>query len=77
MDTKMVDVTIHIDETTRHDEREDLKSCLLNMDGVMAAASHDEKPHLMVIEYNPDMVDSTEFLDVVKQQGLHGELIGL
>lgn len=77
MDTKMTDVTLHIDEATRHDEREELRSSLLKMDGVMAAASLDEKPHLMVIEYDPDTVNSREFLDVVEKQGLHAELIGL
>lgn len=77
MDTKMTDVILHIDETTRHDEREVLRTSLLNIDGVMAAASQDEKPHLMVIEYDPDAVNSSDFLAVAKQQGLHAELVGL
>jgi hypothetical protein len=47
------------------------------MDGVMAAAYHDEKPHLIMIEYNPDVINSIEFVDAAKKQCLHAELIGL
>jgi hypothetical protein len=50
---------------------------LLAMDGVMAAAYHDEKPHLMLIEYNPDAVNSMNFVDAAKKKNLHAELIGL
>jgi len=40
---------MHIDENTSHEDREVFRDALLGMDGVMAAAYHDEKPHLMVI----------------------------
>lgn len=75
-DFNMSDITIHIDENTSHDEREGLRDSLLAMDGVTAAAYHDEKPHLMVIAYEPDTVDSAAFLQAISNRGLHGELIG-
>jgi hypothetical protein len=68
---------LHIDEDTSHDEREKFRDVLLSMDGVMAAAYHDEKPHLIMIEYNPDVINSIEFVDAAKKQCLHAELIGL
>jgi len=77
MDSKLAEVTLHIDENTSHDEREKFRDVLLSMDGVMAAAFHDEKPHLMLIEYNPDVINSIEFVDAAKKQSLHAELIGL
>jgi hypothetical protein len=77
MDSKLAEVTLHIDEDTSHDEREKFRDVLLSMDGVMAAAFHDEKPHLMLIEYNPDAINSIEFVDAAKKQSLHAELIGL
>ena len=77
MNTKLAEVTLHIDEGISHDERERFRDVLLAMDGVMAAAYHDEKPHLMLIEYNPDAVNSLEFVDAAKKQNLHAELIGL
>jgi hypothetical protein len=77
MNTKLADVTLHIDEDTSHDEREKFRDVLLSMDGVMAADFHDEKPHLMLIAYNPDIIKSIEFVEAAKQQNLHAELIGL
>jgi hypothetical protein len=77
METNLAEVTLHIDEDTSHDEREKFRDVLLSMDGVMAAAYHDEKPHLIMIEYNPDVINSIEFVDAAKKQSLHAELIGL
>jgi len=76
MDIKLAEVTFHIDESTTHDEREKFRDELLAMDGVIAAVSHDEKPHLMLIEYNPDIINSSEFLNAAREHGLHAELIG-
>jgi len=76
MDARLAEVTVHIDENTSHDERETLRDALLAIDGVMAAAYHDERPHLMLIEYNPDTVNSIEFVNTAKRHGLHAELIG-
>ena len=76
MDTKLAEVTLHIDEDTSHDKRENFRDVLLAMDGVIAAAYHDEKSHLMLIEYNPDVIQSIEFVNTAKKHGFHAELIG-
>jgi hypothetical protein len=68
-------VTLHIDENTTHDEREGFRDVLLNTDGVMAAAYHDDKPHLMVVIYDPSLVKSIDFVNLAKSRGLHAELI--
>jgi hypothetical protein len=77
MSIKMVDVTIHIDENTTHEQREGIRDQVLNKSGVEAATYHDDKPHLLVVEYNPDDVNSTDLLQVVQNSGVHAELIGL
>jgi hypothetical protein len=77
MTEKMVDVTIHIDETVAAEEREGIQDKLRSLDGVMAAASHDHTPHLMVVEYNPELIDSRKILDTVTDSGVHAELIGM
>ena len=77
MNTKFAEVTLHIDEGTTHDERESFRDVLLALDGVMTAACHDETPHLMLIEYNPDAINSIEFVNAAKKHNLHTELIGL
>ena len=77
MNFKMVDVTLHIDENVTHDDRENLRDQILQMNGVMSADHHDERPHLIIIEYNPDITGSYQFLEIAKQNDLHAELIGL
>jgi hypothetical protein len=77
MKDKMVDVTLHLDEIISHADRETIRDSLLNMNGVMAAACHDERPHLIIIEYNPDIINSSEFIKVAQDRGLHAELVGL
>jgi hypothetical protein len=77
MEQSMADITLHIDEATTHNERESLRDKLLGLDGVMAAAYHDEKPHLLVIEYDPGTINSMEFINTAKSMELHAELIGL
>lgn len=74
---EMTDVTIHIDETVADKRRIKIADIVRAHKGVMAVAHHDEKPHLMIIEYNPDTVTSQELLQVVLDQGVHAELIGL
>jgi hypothetical protein len=66
---------MHVDENTTHEDREVFRDALLNMDGVMAAAFHDEKPHFMVIIYEPGLVKSIEFIHAAMLRGLHAELI--
>jgi hypothetical protein len=76
MGTKLAEVTFHIDESTSHDERESFRGVLLSMNGVIAAAYHDEKPHLMLIEYDPDAIQPIRFVEAASKHGLHAELIG-
>jgi hypothetical protein len=77
MSDQVADITMHIDEDTTHEDRERLRDELLSMNGVMAAACHDEKPHLIVMAYDPDVVNSSAFVKTAQEQGLHAELVGL
>jgi hypothetical protein len=74
---KIVDVTIHIDEEISISDQETLRDQLLHQNGVMAADCHDNTPHLMVVAYNPDITNSSQFLNVIKSMNLHAELIGM
>lgn len=77
MDTKLAEVILHIDESTSHAEREKFRDIVLAMDGVMAADCNEKTSHLMLIEYNPDAINSIEFVNAAKKHGLHAELAGL
>ncbi|NNF96177.1 MAG: ATP-binding protein [Halobacteria archaeon] len=77
MSDKMVDVTLHINENISHNDREFFRDSLLNMNGVMAADCRDDKPHLVLIGYNPDTINSINFVKVAKEHSLHAQLVGL
>lgn len=77
MDINLVDVTIHIDETLAEERRPQLIEKMRAQDGVVSVGYHDEKPHLMVVEYNPQKTNSSQLLAAIKGEGLHAELIGL
>ncbi|MGD8566838.1 MAG: ATP-binding protein [Gammaproteobacteria bacterium] len=77
MTAKVSDVTLHIDEETSEADRKALREQLLQQKGVISATYNNEKSHLIVVEYNPDIVNSTTFLKVVEQFNMHAELIGM
>ena len=77
MSNTMVDVMLHIDESLNHEALESIRDDILSLNGVMAASYQDEKAHLMIVEYDPDSVNSSAFLTAVKGQGAHAQLVGL
>ena len=77
MTIKMVDVTLHINEETNASDREAVRDRILAEDGVMAVDYHDDKPHLLIVEYNPDVINSKKFVDIVESFNMHAELVGL
>jgi len=77
MSKKMVDITLHINEETSRENREAIRDRILAQDGVMAVDYHDDKPHLLIVEYDPDTISSTKFLEIVEEFDMHAELIGL
>lgn len=76
MSINMTDVTLHIDETLGHEQREVIRDELLAHDGIMAVASQDETPHLLIIEYDPDKMDSMGILKMFKKHNIHAERLG-
>jgi hypothetical protein len=77
MDIQLADVTIHVDEDLGAVERADIEQRLRAIDGVVSVHNPDDKPHLTVVEYNPQKVKSKALLDAVKSSGVHAELVGL
>jgi len=72
----MVDVIIHINESVDHDRRTAIADMIRNHTGVMGVAHHDEKPHLLIVEYIPAEVHSKDLLQVALDQGVHAQLVG-
>ena len=72
----MADVMVHIDEATDHERRVQIADTIRAHKGVMAVAHHDDKSHLMIIEYDPATVTSRELLQVTLDQNVHAQLVG-
>lgn len=77
MSTTLLDVVLHIDESTTHDEREDLRDLLLNKKGVMTADCSDDRPHLMIVGYDPENIQNHDLLATVQNRGYHAELVAM
>jgi hypothetical protein len=74
---QLADVTVHIDQTLDRPARAKIEDALRIIDGVVSVHNPDDRPHLAVIEYNPDKTNSAAILSAVTKQGVHAELIGL
>lgn len=75
MDT--ADVMIHVDETLEHERRAQIVDLVSAHIGAEVARYSDEKPHLMIVKYDPLRVTSGDLLQIVLDEGVHAELIGL
>jgi hypothetical protein len=77
MDIDLADVTIHIDETMDEEGKIKLEEAFRNRAGVVSVHINPDRPHLVIVEYNPKMINSRDLVDIPRFQGLHGELVGL
>ena len=77
MDIQMTDVTIHIDEELAENDLQEIEEDLRHYDGVISVHHEQNRPHLMLVEYNIDLATSKGILNSLTNQGLHAELIGL
>jgi len=76
-DIKMTDVTIHIDKDTDDNTRQRIDATLRTREGVVSVYMPNDKPHMLVVEYNPDEISSTNMLSTVQEIAGHAELIGM
>ena len=79
MDINLADIVLHVDEEMGEQARGALEDALRQREGVVSVrfnttATH---PHLVVVEYVPEKVSSQDLLGIVKNQGYHGEMLGL
>ena len=72
----MSDITVHIDETLDVSSIQALQDDLCKMGGVDHIDSTETRPHLMVVNYDHQSLDSSTILTEFTNHGLHAELIG-
>jgi len=71
-----VGLVLHVDDTLGESRRMDIEHAIEEEHGVSAAHFAERRPHLMVVEYNPELTSSIKILNRVNHQSVHAELIG-
>lgn len=77
MGKSIADVLVHIDENLSQERLHEVESLIEAESGIVSACGRDDKPHLVVVTYDPDQIDSQTILHKVEAQGCHAELIGM
>ena len=77
MDISLVDLTVHIDENLSPEQRIDIQDSIRALDGVVSVQGSSKTPHLTIVQYNPEVMDSQKILKRITDQGAHAELVGL
>ena len=76
MATQIADAVLHIDEALEKWQRDVLDDHMRLQDGVIALGTNDDRPHMMIVQYNPERTDPVSFIRMVERHGYHAERIG-
>ena len=76
-DIKLADVMIHINADINDKIRSQVEASLRGLGDVVSVSMPEDKPHLVIVEYNPDKTSSGVLLAAVREMAGHAELIGL
>lgn len=71
------DVVIHIDEVLRDEDIHQLERDVCFIPGVYCACVNDRARHLMLVDYDPEDIQATDLLHMVRQRGVGAALVGL
>jgi len=71
------DVTVHIDESLDHARLQGIAEQLRKGAGVVSVSFHDDRPHFLLVRYDPGRVSAHEVHGLVTGQGVHAEMIGI
>lgn len=69
------ELVMHVNDELNIAARRQIEANILGKEGVTAAHFNDNRPHLMVIKYDPRQIDSFEIMHEVKQGKVHAERI--
>jgi len=73
---KTVEIVVHVEETLGDERRKGLVDALEGVSGIKAAEFCPLRYHLMLVQYNRDLMTSQDVLGKVSAQNIHAKLIG-
>jgi hypothetical protein len=68
--------TLHTDEELDPVHRADLIEKLNAHEGVHACSSFDKSPHLLIVEYNSELVTGHGLVEFANAAGVHAKMVG-
>jgi hypothetical protein len=71
------DVVIHIDEELPDEDILEIERDIGHVPGVYSACVNDRARHLLLIDYDPEGVNASDLLSMVRLHGVGAELVGL
>ena len=77
MGKDMADVTVNIDENLDHSKLQEIANEVRTINGIDSVTFHDDKPHLMIVKYDPNLTDSSSIHKAITAKGVHAEMLGL
>lgn len=69
-------LVIHVNDTLGDARRSDLESALASRYGINGARFNATRPHLLLVDYDPQQINSLEVLHQVRRQNVRAQLIG-
>ena len=69
-------IVVYVDELLDEQNRQRVEYTMLKATGIERARFNNDRQHLLVIIYDPDQINSSKILKLVKQQQLNAQLIG-
>ena len=70
------DIVIHINETLDNNQRSTFSKKVKDIDGVKSASLQDDRPHLMLVAYNPNKIKALHVLEGVNKTGVSAQIVG-
>jgi hypothetical protein len=77
MQTNQANVVVDLKRTPSRDRITELESELDGMDGVTRAQASSRSSRLVLVDYDPEVIDSQKILGAVVRQGFDACLIGM
>ena len=72
----IVEIVVHVEETLGEEQRKDLVTALEANRDIRAAEFCPLRYHLMLVQYDRDMLSSQDVLGRVRSENVHAKLIG-
>ena len=75
MNTKPVEVILHVNDSLAETDRNEIVTELQNKVGVSHAHFTPDRPHLCVVDYDPDCLHATDLLSSIREKHFNVERI--